>query len=461
MLEGLEATELNSINALEDNPTFRIDSEFFRKELLTLPRFPLCLGKIAKIKSGTTPADRDDGLTEGVVLLKTTDIRNSVLSPEDQYYRVSQSIAARMRETKLKARDVLINIVGATTDVIGRVAFVPDDFPEANITQAMALLRVDEQEIDPTVLFSFLTGRYGKLQVERLARPTGQYNLNLQELASFRVPKFTTGFSKIVSTNVLTSYELLSQHRKHIQKAEQTLLHALNLGNWQPPEPLTYTRRVSDTFAAKRLDSEFFAPRVSELLDHLSSGGKVLRDMAPARHEQFTPGMTGTFEYIEISNVSSDGIAAAETVPCAEAPSRATQYVRKGDVITSSVRPVRRLSAIIKPEQDGFVCSSGFVVLRPVNIAPELLLTYLRLPPVCELMDLHTSASLYPAISERDLLNLPFPIVASKIEADIVKAVQQAHAARREARELLERAKRAVEIAIEISEIEALAALTL
>jgi len=48
-------------------------------------------------------------------------------------------------------------------------------------------------------------------------------------------------------------------------------------------------------------------------------------------------------------------------------------------------------------------------VLEPKTIAPEVLLTYLRLPIICELMDLHTSASLYPAISERDLLKLPIP----------------------------------------------------
>ena len=38
-------------------------------------------------------------------------------------------------------------------------------------------------------------------------------------------------------------------------------------------------------------------------------------------------------------------------------------------------------------------------VLTPEEIEPELLLVYLRLPLVCELLDLHTTASMYPAIS--------------------------------------------------------------
>lgn len=91
-------------------------------------------------------------------------------------------------------------------------------------------------------------------------------------------------------------------------------------------------------------------------------------------------------------------------------------------------------------------------MLNPVAIAPEVLLTYLRLPVVCELLDLHTSASLYPAISECDILKFPIPKVAEKVAREIVDRVRQAHLARHEAHELLDRAKRAVEIAIEQGE---------
>jgi len=69
------------------------------------------------------------------------------------------------------------------------------------------------------------------------------------------------------------------------------------------------------------------------------------------------------------------------------------------------------------------VCSSGFVVLNPKAIAPEVLLTYLRLPIVCELMDLHTSASLYPTISERDILKLPIPKIPEKASRDIITQI--------------------------------------
>ena len=232
---------------------------------------------------------------------------------------------------------------------------------------------------------------------------------------------------------------------------------SLGLQNWQPPEPLTYIRRASDAFAAARLDAEYFAPKVVELLQKLGEAGLSIGAVTSTRNERFSPGKDGEFNYIEIGNVRSDGTVGAERLPQNEAPSRATQYVRAGDIITSSVRPIRRLSAIITPEQDGFVCSSGFVVLRTRDVPAEVLLTYLRLPPLCELMDLHTSASLYPAISEADLLALPFHPIAEDVEYEIINAIQSAHEARRQAHTLLEAAKRAVEIAIEECEAAALA----
>ena len=215
-------------------------------------------------------------------------------------------------------------------------------------------------------------------------------------------------------------------------------------------------RSSQDAFAAGRLDAQFFAPRVTGLLECLGRDGLRIRDVAPVRRERFEPAGTGSFNYIEIGSLGADGTAAADEVPMAGAPSRATQHVHAGDVITSTVRPIRRLTALIAPEQDGAVCSSGFVVLEPQKISGEVLLTYLRLPVVCELMDLHTSATMYPAISEADLLALPIPEIPLAVQQRVQSAVRQSYEARRQANRFLEAAKRAVEIAIEDSEARAL-----
>jgi type I restriction enzyme, S subunit len=285
-----------------------------------------------------------------------------------------------------------------------------------------------------------------------------QPHLHLEDFERLVIPTISDELSAALTALIRQSEDQFKKAGSDVNLAECLLSESLGLvDTWQPPEPLTYVRRASEVAAAGRFDSEFFAPRTLQLLAKLGAGGRTIRDVAPPRHEEFIAAATlGDFDYIEIGSLRGDGTVASERLACAEAPSRATWRVRAGDVVTSTVRPNRRLSALITPEQTGFVASSGFVVLQPKTVSAEVLLTYLRLPPVCEVMDLHTSASLYPTISETDLLKLPFPQLDQKTCDQVTAAVRAAHAARSEAQALLARAQDAVEVAIEQGEPTAL-----
>ena len=79
------------------------------------------------------------------------------------------------------------------------------------------------------------------------------------------------------------------------------------------------------------------------------------------------------------------------------------------------------------------------------GIEPEVLLTYLRLPIICELLDLNCTASMYPAIPEARLMRIPIIVPDKAARKAVVAKVQEAMTARREAAELLEQAKKTVE----------------
>ena len=76
---------------------------------------------------------------------------------------------------------------------------------------------------------------------------------------------------------------------------------------------------------------------------------------------------------------------------------------------------------------------------------------------VCEILDLHTTASMYPAISNEDLLKIPFSKPNAEIRKNIVKAIQTAKLKRIQSKQLLHIAKTGVEKAIESSEAKAMA----
>ena len=447
----------------------------------------------------------------GVWFFRAQNLRALAIAGDDKVF-VSKQDAVTLSKNRIQNGDVVITRTGANA---GDCALF--DSPDQAVASSHTFI-VRSKSWSHPYLVAFLNSKYGRTQILRARYGAAQPEVAPYYLRGIWIPKLGQKMDDCIAMFFRNSQQKRREMQTLQVQASQTLLRALGLENWQPPEPLTYTRRASEAFAAGRFDSEYFAPRVAQLLAKLGADGLTIGDVAPARHEAFDPkapqarhipaqgnalgirshkeqalkgrlnpgeisrpdgalssitpepralpwagigqavGLeasavaSDTFQYIEIGGMRGDGTATSEATPTAEAPSRASQRVRGNDIITSTVRPIRRLSAIITPDQDGHVCSSGFVVLTPTGIAPEVLLTYLRLPVVCELMDLHTSASLYPAISERDILQLPIPKIDGATTAAITQSIRAAHAARQEAQSLLERAKRAVEIAIEQGE---------
>ena len=64
------------------------------------------------------------------------------------------------------------------------------------------------------------------------------------------------------------------------------------------------------------------------------------------------------------------------------------------------------------------------------------------------MLDLHTTASMYPAISTPNLMKIPVSLPDKPTRAKIVAKVKESFAARPEARRLLDEAKALVENAI-------------
>ncbi|GIW53105.1 MAG: hypothetical protein KatS3mg082_2935 [Nitrospiraceae bacterium] len=119
-----------------------------------------------------------------------------------------------------------------------------------------------------------------------------------------------------------------------------------------------------------------------------------------------------TFIYIDIAGVDGATGEISETKPLlgAEAPSRARQVVKAGDVLVSTVRPYLRATAMVPAELDGQICSTGFCVLRPRLASMRGYLYALTRTHwfTDQLMSRARGAS-YPALTDRDIWELPVP----------------------------------------------------
>jgi type I restriction enzyme S subunit len=89
-------------------------------------------------------------------------------------------------------------------------------------------------------------------------------------------------------------------------------------------------------------------------------------------------------KYIDLSSIDNEvkSIVSSQQIFATEAPSRARQLVKAGDVLVSTVRPNLNGVARVPPELDGATASTGFCVLRPnpQKLLSDYLYQWVRTP---------------------------------------------------------------------------------
>ncbi|MGH8427175.1 MAG: restriction endonuclease subunit S [Gammaproteobacteria bacterium] len=428
----------------------RLDTEFFTPKNLARARMlkrehAVALGQDCTVLNGKTPSHYEEDGEFSVV--RSGDLANPLVYFDSGHNFLQTNVA--IKGATLRKGDVLISSIGVGS--IGKIGVVID--PRKLVTVSEVTI-VRSAVYTPEFLFAYFATEAGQGEINRrVTGATGQQHLIKSNAEAILIPPPPP---KVVSMElarlVADAHAEQSGAHELIVEAESLLMEALRLERLDPMPSPYYDRSFSDLLAEGRFDAEYFNPKYQRVIEALQAGGRTLGGVAPLAERPFIAARRpegSNFRYIEIGSLTGDGESEAEALDVADAPSRATWIVKPGDVITSTVRPIRRLSAVVRDDQDGCVCSSGFAVLSPKSgpdgIEPEVLLTYLRLPIVCELLDLHTTATMYPAIPTDRLMRFPIVVPDQVTRAAVVQKVNATIAARRRATELLEKTKQMVE----------------
>lgn len=141
-----------------------------------------------------------------------------------------------------------------------------------------------------------------------------------------------------------------------------------------------------------------------------------------------------SFMYIDLSAVDQERkvVTEARELLCADAPSRARQKVRAGDILVSTVRPNLNGVAQVPPELDGATASTGFCVLRadPHSLDQRYLYQWVKSPHfVSDMVHKATGAS-YPAVSDRIVSESTIPLPPLPEQRRIADILDKADALR-------------------------------
>ena len=427
---------------------FRVDPEYYQPKYLDLmSQLDRCNTQPLKtfiypIQNGL---DYREFSEDGTPYIRVGDIHDGRIHIESAV-KVPIRIEDVTKDIALRTGDILFTRKGT----FGQAAIVRKGGERIIISSEIMLLRLRNEIIsDGTIsakyLSTFLNSQVGYLQVKRQVHGMAYYSISQSDLADISVLVPSEHVNQAITQYVSNALSTFERSKVLYAQAEALLLEELGLTALDSSHQLAYEQNFSRTQCGRRYDAEYFQPKYQQVMTLIGQSGQCIKDVVKLVKRRFRPEAGKPFEYIEIGDISSNGQVQSKPVIGEDAPSRATWIVHPDDVITSTVRPIRRLSAIIVPEQDGFVCSSGFAVLKPKDIEPQVLLVFLRLPIICEILNLYTTASMYPAISTTDLLSIPITLPSRETRRQIAEKVTGARQADREARHLLEEAKRRVE----------------
>lgn len=120
-----------------------------------------------------------------------------------------------------------------------------------------------------------------------------------------------------------------------------------------------------------------------------------------------------SFIYIDLTSVDRTDLQIhnPQIINKHNAPSRAKQIVKTGDVIFATTRPTLRRVSLIDEQFDSNICSTGFCVLRPgKDVVSEWIFYALQEVSFYYYIEPLQAGANYPAVTDSDVKNYAIPI---------------------------------------------------
>lgn len=465
MLEGLEISVMNFKDVLVDNENKRIDSEYFKKQFLKffkdVPNLRP-LGSLAKdgyrvVYENTKIIDKEEALEHDFpVFLQATDLETPFIKTSNLFY-VDNEQWERYPKGRITKGEILIEVKGK----IDKVAIVPEDFPEKTlVTGSLFKLTVNEK-ISKHVLLTYLISKFGVAFKDRYKTNLLISFVSKPDLYRIPVPSFSKTFEGLIDNLFVIIINSQKESKDLYNKAEYKLLDSIGLYGFEPSRDSVNIKTFQESFGiTKRLDAEYYQKKYQDYEELIVSQKHTFIKREYTHITTTSKKDKVGYNYIEIGDVNvGDGSNKSNYVLTNELPANAKTLVAKGDILISNVRPYRGAITIINKEENDLIVSGAFTVLRknPNSIFNNEVLKVLLRSPVYKdwLLKFNVGTS-YPVIKDEDVLNMPIPFISADLQYQIAELVEESFKLKVESERLLEVAKKAVEMAIEKSEVDAM-----
>jgi type I restriction enzyme M protein len=464
LMDRLEAVELSLSEGLKENISFRIDSDFFKKQYLyeynqRTKLENIILGDIAFITDGQHGYHEVD---------ETSNISHITAKNTKNWFTdkigadgLAQWVDDKNKRSSLQENDILLSNRGT----VGYCSLVKSDILPANIDQDIARIVIDDNtSIIPEYLLTYLNSKIGYDWVIRHSSGMVQQGLPLNKVRLIPIPILTREFQITIKSLIDLSWETQNLSKNLYQQAEDLLLTELSLKDWNPTEESIAVKSFSESFLSSgRLDAEYYQPKYDQVEEAIQScsfhcqrlgtliepilNGFDYRDYT----EEGTP-------YIRVGDIKNGQINIESTVKIPITISDVDKSVglQVGDILFTRKGSFGNSAIVTELEIDSII-SSEIMLLRLTlifkqEILPEYVSLFLNSKFGYLQVERRVHGVAYYSISQPDLANVLIPILPKSQQQKIVDKIKSSFLLKQKSKQLLEIAKIGVEKAIETDE---------
>lgn len=308
---------------------------------------------------------------------------------------------------------------------------------------------------------TYLSSSIGKWLARKYSTEQMNPYLSVSNLKQIPITVPSEGLQLEIDATVRRAFSKRKESKDLYKEAETHLLKELGFPDHQIKNGNIDIKSSEDIRTFKRFDAEFFQPKYDEITERIRNyhnGFDTIGNLVEIVTGQVRPLNENVYRYCELADIDPElGLVNwYSKIQWQELPSRARMKVAKGDVIVSSLAGSSDKVALITDDGDDLIASTGFFVLRPKKISVETTLILMKLPFMQEVVRRMARGMILSATNQDDFKKLLLPILDERIQEKISFLVVNSHEAHKQSKELLEQAKRAVEIFVEKTEEDAI-----
>jgi type I restriction enzyme, S subunit len=459
LLEGLEITIKNLNELYDNNPTYRLDSEFYKKEYFLLYKelFKKSCIKLESVSSWVTQGPNPKFTEIGIPCLTGRNINKGRVNYINADF-ISENEYENLKRFQLKIGDTLITLKGKGS--IGKIGYVTDK-RRAIFSRDIGVIRPNK--INPAFLNAFILSRFGtKIIARGETGGTGQSTLTASYLKNIDIPKLE--IEREIGELIISSEKILSNSQGKYNLAESILLQEIGLQNFERSQDPINIKSFKESFGVtKRLDAEYYQKKYEQIIEIIRAQNhnslielvEISKSIEPGT-EHYSDG--DGLPFYRVSDYNKFGLSK----PVKEL---------KNSFVTDNKNLIKKLipeKGTILFSKDGSVgtayllrhdlngITSSAILHLQVKNTKEILPEYLTLVLNSKLVQMQAERDAGGSIilhwRKEEIEQVVVPIVDFKIQKEIAKLVEESFKLRKESERLLEVGKRAVEFAIEKSE---------